>query len=167
MFGEPVFDNCRECDCGEKRLIVNKTRHLCDSKNRERLDKNKVPRKKTTLREIKKQMNQVSKKKQSQNSQYARVCSEIKKEREAKCESCGTTDYLSFSHLIPRSRSEKLIAEKRNIKVQCMSFGDHVGCHDLYEQGKIDSFIDREEILQLVKELDIEFYQLKFSKYDK
>ena len=48
-----------------------------------------------------------------------------------------------------------------------MTFDDNLGCHDEYEQGRIDNFRDKEEILMLVKELDPQYYMIKFSKYDR
>lgn len=170
-FGKPVFDNCSKCDCGEKRLIVNKTRYLCDEKNRVRLDENKKPKEKVTLSEIKKTLrtikpiNQLSKPKAKQNQEYKKVCQEIDEERGLKCESCGTTQYLSHSHLIPRSRRQDLITEPKNIKIQCTCRVDgSKGCHQRYEDSQIDDFIDKEEILSIVKGLDKQYYYLKFSK---
>lgn len=164
---EYTFDNCSKCDCSEKRLIVNKTRYLCEEKNRERLDKNKTPRKKQSLKSVVKSIKQSSKKGEVIEREYKKVKIEIWSEREHLCESCRGSQYLSFSHLIPRSRRKDLIAKKKNIKIHCMTFGDNIGCHDKYEAGDIGNFIDREEILEIVKELDYEFFQLKFGKYDR
>lgn len=35
---ERLFDNCSQCDCGNKRLIVNRKYYLCDEKNYIRLN---------------------------------------------------------------------------------------------------------------------------------
>lgn len=162
MLGKVLFDNCSSCDCGEKRLIVNKTKYLCEEKNRERLDKNKLPKKKETLSSVKSSMNSISKKKSKQNQEYHKVCVQIMEERGPRCQSCGTTSYLSFSHLVPRSRREDLITEKLNIRIQCTCRVDSsVGCHQRYEQGLIDDFLDKDEIVRDVKKLDVEFYHLK------
>ena len=170
MLGKVVIDKCSECDCGEERVIVNKTRYLCETKNRERLDRNKQPKVRQTLSSIKKTLPSITKKKAAQNTEYSKVCKQIIEERGSICESCGTTNYLSFSHLVPRSRSQKLITEPKNIKIQCTCRVDgSKGCHQRYEDGQIDDFNDREEILNLLKELDAEFYNLKFvlKRYDK
>lgn len=165
MLGRVVFDRCKECDCGEERLIVNKTRYLCEIKNRERLDKNKLPKKRETLKQVKSQLRRSTAKKDKQNRLYREVCIEIDSERGLVCESCGTTQSLSHSHLIPRSRRQDLIAEKKNIKIQCTERVDGSrGCHQRYESGDIGDFIDKDEILLLVKELDKQFYYLKFVK---
>lgn len=167
-----MFDYCSECNCGKKNPIVNKTRYLCEKKNRERLDKNKVPKKKESLEKVRKELaskpiRAISNRRVKEQIEYKRVCNEISEERGHRCESCGTTEFLSYSHLLPRSSYRKLITVKKNIKIQCMSFGDHLGCHDEYEAGRIEGFIDKEEILEIVKELDIQFFKIKFGQYDR
>ena len=114
MFGEVVFDYCSKCDCGKRMPIVNKTKYLCEQKNRERLDNSKLPRKKESLNEFKKQlaskpMKAVSSKRIQEQIKYQKVCQEISKERGHRCESCGSTEFLSYSHLVPRSRRRDLI----------------------------------------------------------
>lgn len=160
MLGKTIIDHCSQCDCGEKRLIVNKTHYLCQQKNQERLLKKKNPRQKTL--KIKKLSN--STKQRIKNEKYTKIIREIADERGMVCQGCGTTERLSFSHLIPRSRRPDLITNKKNIHIHCMDGDGVVGCHTKAEAGRYDELLDGELIKQSIKELDAEYYRIKVLK---
>jgi len=160
MLGKRIVDHCSQCDCGEKRLIVNKTHYLCQQKNQERLQKTKNAQQKTL--KIKK-LSQ-STKQRMKNEKYSKIIREIANERGMVCQGCGTTERLSFSHLIPRSRRPDLVTNKLNIHIHCMDGDGIVGCHTKAERGMYDELLDGEQIKQTIKQLDPEYYRLKIMK---
>ena len=146
---------CSQCDCGEERPIVNKTRNLCAEKNRIRLDAQTPDKKRREgSRFVKKNkgMKHFSKKRSGIEDDYRQAQKEIWMYREACCDECGRTDRLSFSHLIARSKRPDLIAEKKNIVLHCMSFDGDTGCHERWEAGD-KTMKTFEKLTNIVKEL--------------
>lgn len=170
MLGKIVKANCSECDCGEERIIVNKTRFLCDAKNKIRLGtKMSKPLRQSALLSRKglkpgKKRLKLSKKKVEQNDKYHQVCEVILEERGALCQGCRTADRLSFSHLTPRSRKPKLIEKKENIHIHCMDGDGIEGCHTKCEAGKFDEMLDGDQIIAFLEKYDNEYLQLKLRR---
>lgn len=167
MLGKTIFDNCKECDCGEKRLIVNKKYYLCDHKNKVRLGTNDKEEKqrgllitKTTFKRSKKRL-KLSKKKVQKNNSYKRVCQQIAEERVHQCTGCKTANNLTHSHIISRSRNNTYIDKSWNITYHCIS------CHDKWESRNIiqmmllDDFVIN---MKIVEEKDNDWYNLLLSK---
>lgn len=103
----------------------------------------------------------VSKKKELQNEEYRRVCNKIKESREEKCEGCGRRSFLSFSHLISRSRNSKLIADEDNIRIHCLK------CHQNWESGNLEEkkkMLDFERNMEYLQDVDLEMYNLIMMK---
>lgn len=67
------------------------------------------------------------------NKELHEVYDQIALERPHKCDECYTGERLSHSHLAPKAHFQKLAILKENIVYHCMTMGDIVGCHDLYE----------------------------------
>lgn len=171
MIGKVKVQKCSRCDCGQKRLIVNKTHFLCYEKNQQRLEDNRSTNKvnkaknlisKTSLSS--KNKLGLSSKKAKQNKTYNQVCHEILQERGQKCQGCNTNKRLSFSHLIPRSRRPDLITNKDNIHIHCMDGDGIEGCHQKCESGKFDELLDGQQIIETIKKIDKQYYQLKVMK---
>lgn len=76
------------------------------------------------------------------------------------CTGCGVHDRLSLSHLVPRSRRPDLIDEPLNHRIHCMDGIGIVGCHTKWESKRWEELKDGEECLELVKQLDPEYYLL-------
>jgi len=70
------------------------------------------------------------------------------------CTGCRNSNQPTPSHLIPRSRRRDLVAEKRNVKPHCLT------CHRMWEGPDRVNLLDYEENMQIVKELDYEYYQI-------
>lgn len=107
-------------------------------------------------------LKKVSKKQQTINKEYRDTCESDNFENNY-CSGCGNPTNLSFSHLIPRSRNNKLYSEKRNIKLHCLQRQDESkGCHQRWE-GNLESkktLLDFEENMNYIKEVDLEYYNL-------
>tara|TARA_R110000772_G_C13310332_1_gene440670 strand:- start:66049 stop:66555 length:507 start_codon:yes stop_codon:yes gene_type:complete len=153
-----------ECKgCGSDKLIVNRTRWLCDDCNRKRLDDQNTGEKKirkglqtrSAIKAIKAGkggLKRFTKKRQSIEVDYKKVQEEIWNERPHACDECGRPDRLSFSHLISRNKRTDLIAEKRNIVLHCMTFDGDVGCHERWEAGD-ETMRTFKKLTAIVKEL--------------
>lgn len=167
MFKQEI-KRCSQCDCGEERLIVNRTHMLCQEKNRERLDSQSQTKKqrqsnllKSSVVGLKKtKLKPQSNKGKTMAKDYLRVCVEIVKKRGYLCEGCGIPNRpLSNSHLIPRSISKDLVICEDNIRLHCLEWNGVMGCHDKWEQGLWDGMLDLEENLNIVKRLDFNYYK--------
>jgi flagellar hook assembly protein FlgD len=112
-------------------------------------------------------LKQFSKKKQEQNNKLREVYEKIKKVRPERCEGCGQRNFLSFSHLIPRSRNEDFITDEDNIRIHCMQREDgSKGCHSRWE-GKLEekqTLMDFEYNMEFIKAVDEEYYNLIMNK---
>lgn len=125
-------------NCGLVKKIVNKHFRMCDRCNEKRLKAKKGNKKTSIVKKTDKQK-EIDKK-------YSECISEIKNEREMRCESCGSySKPLSFSHIISRKRCkeigrEDLIYDKRNIIIECYeapsSFPE--SCHNQWELSQLD-----------------------------
>lgn len=52
------------------------------------------------------------------------------------CAGCGSANYpLSHSHIIPVGQYPEFEATPENIVYDCLTIGDHKGCHDIWEHG--------------------------------
>ena len=82
------------------------------------------------------------------------------------CESCGGTEILQHSHLVPRSFNKKLTTNPMNIICQCQK------CHSEYEARNIEKmkqFQNYNQILNTLRFLDFKFFQIikdKIEKYE-
>lgn len=101
-----------------------------------------------------------SKKQKGIDLEYKKTCIEIKRTREHKCTGCGCTETLTHSHLIPRSKREDLISEPKNITYHCIING----CHDKWESSDRVTLLDYDRNMQIVRELDREYYELLLMK---
>ncbi len=146
--------------CPKKTYIVNRTHFICQACNRKRLDKQGGVKKKKSYIKAR------SSKRDVVEVEYRAAQKEIKQDRPWECQGCGGTQFLSFSHLVPRSRRRDLIANKLNIHIHCMSFGGNTGCHDKHDAGQWDQLRDGDEILSAIKALDPEYYSLLIMKRD-
>lgn len=152
---------CSQCDCGSMRPIVNKRHDLCNEKNQERLNSQRDPKEqksriKTKFTAIK----QASKRKHRENAAYKEVCFEIMEERGSVCQGCGTVQRLSFSHLEPRSYSNRNVTNKEMIHIHCMTFGEVEGCHNKYEEHRFSELNDCEEIVEKLQKHAPDYYNL-------
>lgn len=152
------IDFCSECDCGKKRLIVNKHYYLCEIKNKQRLQSQKQHKiKQNNKVNINNNKKQNSLKKAAQIALYK----EIERTRDNICESCGTTQNLTHSHIIPKSIRSDLGLEITNIIYQC------INCHTIWEHGsweqkmKLSNF---NKMMNYIKETDLKYYNLLVYK---
>ena len=80
------------------------------------------------------------------------------------CSSCGKTEgRIDMSHLIPISDNKALEGDVRNILPQC---GDV--CHPIQERGSrlMKGFINYEEIMSRIKEMDENYYNKLKVKHE-
>lgn len=91
-----------------------------------------------------------SKKRAAIEREYKKIIREL----EPYCFNCGTYNNLTPAHLVPRSRRRDLIAEKQNIVPLCLS------CHKQLDQGDRKGLRRWQDILDRIKELDVEYYNL-------
>jgi hypothetical protein len=100
-------------------------------------------------------MRSMTKKRAAIEREYRKV-QQQKLEEGCWCRGCGTTQKLSFSHRIPRSRRRDLIADPENIDLMCMD-----RCHHLVEAGEYDKLKNGEEIREYIERVDPEYYNIK------
>jgi hypothetical protein len=100
-----------------------------------------------------KRMNVKSQKQKSIESDYNKMKRENFKADQL-CTGCKNSNQSTPSHLIPRNRRRDLVAEKRNVKPHCLT------CHRMWEGPDRVNLLDYEENMQIVKELDYEYYQI-------
>ena len=186
-----IVDNCKNCDCGKKRHIVNMTYYLCDEKNYERLHKGqsrfevakekqknkpKKPFKIFIPKKIKFTKIKTTKKQTIINNDYSKVIREIYNERELKCRGCGKYQggeiKLSNSHIISRKQCQQigrpdLIADKRNITYHCLDFGNHKGCHLKWETAQKVTLLDYESNMHFIRSISIQLYEQLKNTVDK
>ena len=138
--------------CGTETFIVNANYKCCNRCNKKRLSKRSNPTKeKRKLIEEKKKD----------------VYAEMAATREHVCSGCGTTQRLSHSHIIPISRRPDLATDINNIVYDCMSFGDIVGCHNIYEHGTEEqkrNLFNYEERMEYIRKTEPSLYNLIISK---
>lgn len=154
MFRNKKIDYCSQCDCGKKKLIVNKHFYLCETKNKERLDSKKQP--KNSIK-IKSNIKQHSNRKDDKKERLKAVYEEISKNREHICESCGSKNNLTHSHIIPRSRRSDLVFSDENIIYQC------INCHTIWEHGDINEkkkLRNYDNMMNYIYRVDMEYYNL-------
>ena len=87
----------------------------------------------------------VSAKQADINKEYAETCKQIDSQRDMICDGCGQHQggdiVLSHSHIIARSDCKRigrpeLIYDENNIKLHCLDFAGHVGCHTKWANPK-------------------------------
>ena len=110
-------------------------------------------------------MRKFSKKRAAIERRYRKTLEEIKEERDPICTGCNNAKGLplSFSHTIPRSRREDLIAEKENIEVECISMGKKVGCHQIWEYEIMENkskLLNFDRKMDYIKRTDPEYYKI-------
>lgn len=150
---------CSECDCNGERLIVNRTRWLCDEKNKLRLDRLHGEKK-----QVKSSISRFTAKRTRIESDYIKLQERRKNDIDNfVCEECGESQRLSFSHLVPRSRRSDLIAEERNVVIHCIDGDDVEGCHSRWERKDI-TMKTYSKNMEIIKELDKQYYELLLMK---
>lgn len=155
------IDFCSKCDCNTKRPIVNRTHKLCEIKNRERIDNQKLPSYKIDKQNVLK--NKISKE-QLIKIKLKQIYTEIANEREQICEGCKNTNIITHSHTIARSKRKDLELEKDNIVYLCMS------CHTKWEHGdEIDkrSLLNFDNMMEYIKNVDNSYYEQIMNKWDR
>lgn len=152
--------------CKQEGLIVNNFFKLCSKCNKNRLiNKKEISPNKGHPKKI----NPISKKNTIFEKNLKQVYEEINK-WEQKCSGCGSTNHLSRSHTIPRSRRKDLECEIKNIKIYCMQRPDgSKGCHQRWE-GTLEekkTLLDFNENMEYIKEVDNQLYNFILLKNDK
>lgn len=88
---------------------------------------------------------------------------EIALERQHVCTGCGSKNNLSHSHLVSRGDQE-LKAVKANIQYHCLSMGEKVGCHTLWEGVDFWRLKDAYENMKYVYSVRPSHFWLKLNK---
>lgn len=77
------------------------------------------------------------------------------------CSGCGSGSYpLSHSHIIPVGQFPEFEAELTNIVYDCLTIGEHLGCHDKWEHGTTEEkqeLLNYTERMQVIKTLSIPY----------
>ncbi len=78
------------------------------------------------------------------------------------CSGCGQGGVpLSHSHLIPVSLRKDLEADPENIVYDCLTIGNGIGCHDIWEHGTINErqmLLNYEYRMRMVFKKDIKYF---------
>lgn len=120
-----------------------------------------------------KKINNVSSKQLRINARYKKTLVEIDNTRERICEGCGRGDVkLSRSHIISRQDCHnygrpELIYDKNNVRLHCLTFAEHKGCHDTWETRdikKMSQMRDFEQNIEYIKGQIIEVYNKLINK---
>ncbi len=104
----------------------------------------------------------MNKKRAKIERQLKKIYNEILLENNT-CTGCGMNGNivpLSFSHIIPRSRRQDLIADKNNITLHCMTYNGRKGCHEMWESRDRDKLLDYFKNLEYIKKVDMEYYYI-------
>jgi hypothetical protein len=159
-----------ECKgCSKDKPIVNRKHGLCNECNTARLHPendsftNQRQLQRTQLMKSVKKPKQISEKQKMLNLQIKETYQQMARTRIHACTGCGTTQRLSHSHLIPRSRRKDLEADIDNLTYHCLSIGEIKGCHDVWEHGTLDEKMllhDFESNMLYIKRIDFEYYSL-------
>lgn len=152
------IDRC--AGCKQKRPLINRKHSLCGICNHKRLN----PEPKQKEKKLQKKVRKRTKQQERIEKLLHEVYKEIALEREHRCTGCGTYQNLSHSHLIPRSRSRRLITCKSNIVYHCLGSFNTPSCHLTWESGTLEErkqMRDFEANMRAVRELDIEYYYLR------
>lgn len=160
------IENCNGCQCDKP--IVNRRHMLCNECNRKRLHPDtesfEIKRQKQRIALVNKyKPKPISIKQKQRNIEITDTYREMARVRERMCTGCGTTQRLSHSHIIPRSRRKDLEANIDNLTYHCLSIGDIRGCHDIWEHGTMEekkSLYDFEQNMQYIKSVDEVYYRL-------
>ena len=113
-----------------------------------------------------KEMRKISKKGKETKRKLMATYKLMAETREHKCTGCDqyyNVVPLSHSHIIPRSRRPDLVAELSNITYHCLSMGNNIGCHEIYENGTPEEkrmLIDYESNMDYIRRVDKEYYNL-------
>ena len=98
-------------------------------------------------------LKRISKKQSLVNRKLKKIYEEIYSERGHYCTGCGTSDSLTHSHIIPRSRRSDLIIEKKNINAKMI--------HENIEESDISDatvilfwFTDEKIIKKMIKKFE-------------
>lgn len=128
--------------------------------NRTKLNAGESKLNSNTKLKNKKKINAKSKKQTETDRDYRLVTDRMRQENAQICTGCEKVygDSLTHSHLIPRSRREDLIAEYKNITYHCIE------CHPIWESVDRVQLLDYERNMQIVKELDPEYYEILLMK---
>jgi len=103
-----------------------------------------------------------SKKQSSIDRELKKVYQEMSHSRRPYCTGCGTTDGLTHSHLIPRSRRRDLICDINNITYHCHS------CHRKWENGvSAYEMLDFSQNMEYLERVDAEYFNIREGKLDK
>ena len=111
-------------------------------------------------------MKAISQKQSAINRKLKKVYKELELERGHYCSGCGKSDVpLSHSHLIPRSRRQDLVTDKRNITYHCLDSSDdkgngRKGCHTMWEGKDRDMLMDYHRNMEYILEVDVEYYHI-------
>lgn len=107
-------------------------------------------------------ISQLSKKEQYNKTLLHQVYRDMDSETEQTCSGCGSAYYpLSHSHIISRHHGKQFESDRRNIVYDCLSIGDHKGCHDVWEHGTPKEkmqLLDYNERMQYIKEVYPSFH---------
>lgn len=169
------------CTNHQDRRVVNVKYKLCDECNYLRMHGvTRAEKAKQKQKEVKKKVTKsiikVSSKQALINSKYAKICAEIDAERDLVCSGCGLYQSgdvrLSHSHIISRADCkrigrEDLIYDKNNIAFHCMDFGEHIGCHRLWESKNpmiMNQLNDFEKNMSYIKSISKDLFSKIMSK---
>lgn len=152
--------------CGKDSFYANTFFKLCVTCNGKRLiEKNREQREKKDkrLRIISSRSITPISQRELDNRKSLREVYEKMNSQEQVCSGCGTTNYLSRSHIIPRSRRKDLESDINNIRFYCMERADgSKGCHQRWEGSLKEkrTLNDFDEVMKYVEREDLEYYNM-------
>lgn len=78
------------------------------------------------------------------------------------CSGCGSGSFpLSHSHIIPVSLRKDLENDPENIVYDCLSIGEHRGCHDIWEHGELyekEMLLNYQERIKIILKKDKKYF---------
>lgn len=81
-----------------------------------------------------------------------------------RCSGCKMSAFLSHSHLVPRSECKELETETDNIRIHCMSFAEHTGCHNKIDTMQFVFLDDFTEIMLYIFKVKRSYFWQRFFK---
>lgn len=146
--------------CGEiKEVSLKGGAQHCDSCKPQEREKKKYELKRSSIKKVsKKEARNISNKKKAYKI--------LEETMERACTGCGTTQNLSHSHLVPVGQNKSLEAVPSNITYHCLSIGDKIGCHDIWEHDREGRkyLNDYRRNLDIIKKIDYDYYLIITGK---
>jgi len=153
-----IIAKCFSCGDIKEVSLIGGSQHCERCKPADRVKK-KTELKRSPIKKISK--------KEAKNISNKKKAYKVREEtRDKVCTGCGSTQNLSHSHLVPVGQNKSLESMPSNITYHCLSIGDKIGCHDIWEHDREGRkyLKDYKRNLDIIKKIDYDYYLLIIGK---